>query len=304
MKLASLFFALLLSATTLLGQDAVGGPTNFPVMLAQAGGAAKRDNAITSINDKGAAEPAAPDTFTIHSTPPAPGAQKTNDIVNLWQLILSGGWAMIVLAFLSVVTIMLIIVFTFTLRRSAILTPHFMNTAEVLIKKRDYLGLLAISSRHSEVVARIVQRTLDFATKNPGASFETIREIAETEGSSQAASLQHRVALLADVGVLSPMVGLLGTVWGIINAFAKLGSGDPSLSRDMLLASGVSQALIATGSGLVLGIVAMFFYAIFRNRVHSLISDMEIATAHILGLLAVSYNKKRDSSRIAVEDEF
>jgi biopolymer transport protein ExbB len=179
-----------------------------------------------------------------------------------------------------------------------------MSTADVLLKKRDYLGLLAISSRHSEAVARIVQRTLDFATKNPNASYDTIREIAETEGSSQAASLQHRVTYLADIGMLAPMIGLLGTVIGIIRAFAKLGSGDASMSRDILLASGVSEALVATAGGLILGIVAMGFYALFRNRVQSLISDLEIASTHVLGLIGLHYNKKREQSRVAVDDEF
>jgi biopolymer transport protein ExbB len=174
----------------------------------------------------------------------------------------------------------------------------------VLLKKRDYLGLLAIASRHSEVVARIVQRTLDFATKNPTAPFDMVKEIAETEGGSQAASLQHRVTFLADIGVLSPMVGLLGTVTGIIRAFGKLGSGDQSLSRDFLLANGISMALVATASGLILGITCMGFYAIFRNRAQSLISDMEIASTHILAMLGVGYNKKRDTSRVPVEDEF
>jgi biopolymer transport protein ExbD len=94
---------------------------------------------------------------------------------------------------------MLIIAFVFTLRRGAILSSHFMNTADVLLKKRDHLGLLAISSRHSEVIARVVQRTLDFSTKHPNAPFESIREIAETEGSAQAAALQHRVTYL-DLG--------------------------------------------------------------------------------------------------------
>ena len=287
----------------LFAWDLAGGS----MLLAQAGTPAKRDNAITSINDRGAADPQPPppaggDSFAIH--PSAPPKNVNDAAINLWELVKSGGWAMIPLGFLSVVTLMLIIAYLFTLRRGAILTPHFMNTADVLLKKRDYLGLLAISSRHSEVVARIVQRTLDFATKNPTASFETIREIAETEGASQAASLQHRVTFLADIGVLSPMIGLLGTVSGIIRAFAKLGSGEASISRDILLASGVSEALIATASGLILGVFAMGFYALFRNKVHSLISDMEIGSTHIMALLAVSFNKKREQSRIAVEDEF
>jgi len=108
----------------------------------------------------------------------------------LWALIQSGGWVMIPLGALSVITLMLVMVFLLTMRRSAIVSAHFMNTADVLLKTRDYLGLLAISSNHNEAVARILHRTLDFTTKNPTAELAIVREIAETEGSTQAAS--HR----------------------------------------------------------------------------------------------------------------
>jgi biopolymer transport protein ExbB len=245
----------------------------------------------------------APDSFAIHSPASSPKEALEAPSKNLLQLAEAGGWAMYVLAGLSVLSIMLIIVFLFTLRRGAILSAHFMNTADVLLKKRDYLGLLAISSRHSEVIARVVQRTLDFSTKHPNAPFQSVRDIAETEGGAQSASLLHRVTYLADIGVLSPMVGLLGTVHGIIRAFAKLGSGEASISRDILLAGGVSEALIATFAGLVLGIISMGFYGIFRNRAHSLISDLEIGTAHVIGLLAVHHGKKTPS-RAVVEEEY
>jgi biopolymer transport protein ExbB len=150
----------------------------------------------------------------------------------------------------------------------------------------------------------VVQRTLDFATKNPSASYEVVKEIAETEGASQAASLQHRTVYLADIGMLAPMVGLLGTVFGIIRSFGAIGSGNVAQSRDVLLAAGVSEALVATATGLMLGILAMAFYSLFRNRVQGLISDLEIASSHVLGLIALNYNKKREQSRLAVEDEF
>jgi len=224
-------------------------------------------------------------------------------VMTVWQLIQTGGWAMIPLGVLSFLTVMLVLNYWVTLRRSAVRTTHYMNTADVLLKKRDYLGLLAISSRHSEAVARVVQRALDFATKNPGAPMEVVRNVAQSEGSAQAASLQHRVTYLADIGTLSPMVGLLGTVVGIIRSFGSLGSGMVGQNRDWAMASGVSEALIATGGGLIVGLVAFTFYAFFRNKVQSLISDLEVASEHIMGLIAINYNKKREPSRATADEE-
>ena len=232
--------------------------------------------------------------------------------MTMWQIVISGGWAMIPLAVLSVITVALVLVYLFTLRRGSVVSAHYMNTADVLLKKRDYHGLLAISSRHNESIARVVQRMLDFATRNPGADFQVVREIAETEGSTQAASLQHRIVYLADIGMLSPMIGLLGTVLGIIKSFGTLANRQiAEASRNTVLAAGVSEALVATATGLILGITAMAFYSMFRGRVQSLISDLEIASTHVLGLLALNYNRKRErereqtaAPRIGLDDEF
>ena len=210
--------------------------------------------------------------------------------VTLWGLLQSGGPAMIPLAVMSVLTMMLIFAYAITLRRGSILSNQFMNTAEVLLKKRDYTGLLTIANRHGEAIARIVHRMLDFAAKNPGAPFEVVREIAQTEGSTQAASIQNRITYLADIAVLSPMVGLLGTVFGIIQSFGVLAnSATTQASRPVLLAQGVSEALVATGTGLVIGIISMAFYGIFRNKVQSLLSELERASAHLLGLMSIQF---------------
>ena len=221
---------------------------------------------------------------------------------NLWELLQKGGWAMIPLAGLSVLAGMLVVGFALTIRRGTIASRQYIGTVEVLIRKKDYLGVLAVSNRHNEALARVVQRALDFATKNPGVPFDSLKEVAEAEGSAQASALQHRVAYLADIGILAPMVGLFGTVIGIIHSFAAIGKGNASLSRDILLASGVSEALIATAAGLVLAVISASFYALFRNRVQSLISELEGASSHVMGLLAASYQKRREPGR--VEDEF
>lgn len=237
---------------------------------------------------------------------PAPAVSHAGEpaTVTLLKLIASGGPVMYVLGALSIVTVMIIVVYLFTLRRANIVSPHFMNTADVLLKKRDYVGLLAISSRHSEAIARITQRMLDFATKNPHADLKVIQEIAETEGSTQAASLQHRIIYLADIGMLAPMIGLLGTVFGIIHSFGVLASKQTAEnSRNTLLAGGVSEALVATAGGLILGITAMAFYALFRGRVQSLISDLEIASTHVLSLFAINYNRKREGVAASTQEE-
>ena len=78
---------------------------------------------------------------------------------------------MVPLFLLSVFSVMLVVVYLLTIRRGAVVSNGFMATAEALLRKRDYLGLLAVSNRHSEAIARVVQKVLDFSTKNPNADF-------------------------------------------------------------------------------------------------------------------------------------
>jgi biopolymer transport protein ExbB len=234
----------------------------------------------------------------------APSPTPESAPATLLKLLESGGWVMVPLAIASFLTVVLIIACLFSIRRPAVVTRRYMETAEALLRKRDYLGLIAISNRHSEAVARITSRTLDFATKNPAASAESIREVAETEGARVASSLNHRIAYLADIATLSPMLGLLGTVIGIINSFGILAS-NTSQPRPMLLAGGVSQALVATAAGLVIGIIAMVFYSIFRGKVGSMVSDLEAATSHLVNMISshAAVARRSDRARVLEGDE-
>ena len=210
---------------------------------------------------------------------------------SLWQVVLSGGPVMIPLGILSVIAVMLVLIYLFTLRRGAVVTKRYMTTADALLRKRDYLGLLAISNRHRESVARIMQRTLDFVTQHPEATYAEAREIAETEGTRQAAALNQRIAYLADIGTIAPMLGLFGTVLGMIKSFSVVAS-DIVASRPIMLAEGVSEALVTTATGLLIGIPAMAAYAFFRGRVQSLIAELEAASTQLLALMAVAFPKK------------
>ncbi len=210
---------------------------------------------------------------------------------NLWQVLQSGGPVMIPLGILSVIAVTLVLIYLFTMRRGAVVTKTYMTTADALLRKRDYLGLLAISNRHREAVARIMQRTLDFLTRHPEATLADAREIAETEGTRQAAALNQRIAYLADIGTIAPMLGLFGTVLGMIKAFSVVAS-DIVASRPIMLAEGVSEALVTTATGLVIGIPAMAAYAFFRGRVQSLIAELEAASTQLVALLSVGFTKK------------
>ncbi len=237
---------------------------------------------------------------------PAPAAALAPDLprsTSILDAMIAAGPIMIPLVVLSIFSLMLVIAYFLTIRRGAVVSNGYMATADALLRKRDYLGLLAVSNRHGEAIARVVQRVLEFTTKNPNADFQQVREIAETEGTRVASSLNNKVIYLADIGMLAPLIGLLGTVIGIIRSFGALGA-DLGTARYALLSKGISEALINTSAGLAIGIPAMIFYAFFRGRAQRLISDLESAVTHVLALLSVQYNKKPERARALVEDEF
>jgi biopolymer transport protein ExbB len=167
-----------------------------------------------------------------------------------------------------------------------------MNTAEALIRKRDFLGLVGYSHRQNQCMARITQKSLEFMTKNPGATFGEIREIAESEGSRQSGMLGSRITYLADIGSIAPMVGLLGTVLGMIKSFLHISTGGFEGARQMQLAEGVSEALVTTATGLVVGIPALVFYSIFRGRVQKYVSELEAATTHLMAMLNAQFQRQ------------
>lgn len=203
----------------------------------------------------------------------------------------AGGVTMPVLAVLSVLTVVLILLYILLLRRNAVVSDRFMNNAEALIRRNDFLGLISYCHRRNECIAQITQRALEFMTKNSGATFAEVRDVAEAEGSRQASILTTRVSYLADIGAIAPMVGLLGTVIGMIKSFYQVSDGGFQGARQMAFASGVSEALIATASGLAIALPALIFYAFFRGKVQKLISDLEGASTHLIAILRAQVDR-------------
>lgn len=111
-----------------------------------------------------------------------------------------------------------------------------------------------------------------------------LKDLVEGEGARQAVSIQQQTQWLLDIAVIAPMVGLLGTVFGMIRAFNVVAL-DLAKAKPMLLAAGVSEALITTAAGLIIGIPAMAFHSYLRSRANKLISRLESVSTEILTLL-------------------
>jgi biopolymer transport protein ExbB len=227
------------------------------------------------------------------------GADPVSKQIDILEVLAKGGLMIFPLGLMSVITVILILLFLLTIRRNAIVSDRFMNAAESMIRKRDYLGLIAYSQRRNECMARITQKSLEFIAGNPSIPFENVREAAQTEGSRQAGMLTSRITYLADIGSLAPMVGLLGTVIGMIKAFIEISTGEVQGVRQMGLAQGVSEALIATACGLAVSIVALSFYSFFRGRVQKYIGELEAAATHLVALLHGQLDRQAPQSHPA-----
>jgi biopolymer transport protein ExbB len=235
-----------------------------------------------------AAAPSPPAVTAPALTRPAPAAAPP---VTIQEVIKKMGFLAYPLIALSFFAVALIFFVVLTIKQNSVVSDGFMNSADALIRKQDYLGLLAVCNRSNECVAHITAKALDFATKNPTASFDEVREVTEAEGGRQASMLLQRVSYLADIGAMSPLLGLLGTVVGLITSFNEIASGGFAGSQTMGVAKGVYQALFNTAAGLIIGIPALMVYSVYRGKVQRLISELEAASTHLMALLAAQYKR-------------
>lgn len=201
-------------------------------------------------------------------------AGETDQNVPLTQVISDGGWTMAVLGVLSVLTTFMVVYFLFTLRENMVLPTAFLTEAKELSESGDVGQLCSLCNNDSSPGAGIVGAAAGLLRDNPGIDYLVIRDVIEDEGSRQSNAIWQKIQYLMDIAVTAPMVGLLGTVLGMIQAFVGL-QQDFGTVKPTALANGVSKALVTTAGGLILGIAAMLFYSYFRGRVSGLIAKLE-----------------------------
>jgi biopolymer transport protein ExbB len=204
--------------------------------------------------------------------------------MTLAEIFETGGWLMYVLVAMSVMTLAFVIYFLVVLRQQQIMPAKFMLKLQSLLATGQLSEARAICESDNSPLAVVASAALDYAQRVDNPDPALLKEIIEGEGSRQAALINNQNQYLLDIAVIAPMIGLLGTVMGMLKAFNTVAL-DLAKAKPMLLAAGVSQALITTAAGLIVGIPAMVFYAVFRGRSSKLLSGLEAASADLLTTL-------------------
>ncbi len=202
------------------------------------------------------------------------------------QIITDGGVIMYPLVALSFVAVGLIIFYLLTLREKLIYPKAFIREAQDAAEMGDLEALRELCHENGSPAAKVIHASLEQCVEGQPIDLNAVQSAMEDEGSRQAGYLWQRIQYLLDVSAISPMVGLLGTVWGMMISFSGLESGVNLINKADALASGVSQAMYTTFGGLVIAIPSMAIYALFRGRVNTVVSSMESACNSVLRRLA------------------
>lgn len=213
---------------------------------------------------------------------PKSGAGQGQELTPL-EMLQHGGLIIWVLGVLSIIAVALIVYYFLSLRRERIINSEFFRNARGLATKNDLDGLSALCLRFEVPLSQIVLASVEALRRGEGDP-QAVRDAVESEGERQATDMWVKINYLLDIAVVAPMIGLLGTVIGMIKAFGSL-AYEMGAAKPVLLAEGVSQALTATGAGLAVGIPAMIFYGIFRGRVQKLVLDLEASASQVVNQL-------------------
>jgi len=191
------------------------------------------------------------------SPSPAPPAEQKK---TLWETIAQGGWVMIPIALCSIATLYLIGDGIIRTSQKRIAPPEAEENVKTLFRNGDYVGAYKYCKENPSPLTNVLRVGIGLL----GDGKEVAEEGMTGELSKENSSMQTYISYLSVIGVCTPMIGLLGTVTGMIKAFAKLGAsgiGDPSG-----LSAAIGEVLVATASGLIIAIPAFGAFYFLRNR--------------------------------------
>lgn len=210
----------------------------------------------------------------------------------MWEMILAGRYMMVPIALASLVALTVLIERVFVLRRGRIIVPEIAEAVETLSASQDLKVAYAICERRPGPFANVVKAGLDQA----GNDWTIIRDVLQETGRQEATRLTRRLGVLETVAAVSPLLGLLGTVLGMIRVFATISAA--GLGNPETMSSGISEAMVTTAAGLIIGIPALVAYNWLSGRADQIIFDLELYSSKVLDTLR---NRQTARTRAAAQ---
>ncbi len=215
---------------------------------------------------------------------PASGSASSGE-VSLIDMIKAGGWSMWILGSFSIAVIALLVFCCIDLQKKNFHPDVLVQTLAGEMQNANFEGAMGAAHNSPSCLGSVMRSGLDYVGER-GYGVLDSEQLAEAMAAASRKHNRSRVRTINYFSIIAqagPMMGLLGTVSGMIGAFAKLsqgGTGDPSV-----FAGNISEALITTASGLVVALPAIFCYFIFRDRLQQLAADCEEHGAELIGML-------------------
>lgn len=200
--------------------------------------------------------------------------------LTLMDLLVKGGWIMFPIFILSVVTVYVFIERFLTLKKAAKDPLAFIEKVKSMVLQGEINSAKVLCADIGSPFARMIEKGL-FKLGNP---IENIKGSIEDVGKIEIYKLEKNLPILATISGTAPMIGFLGTVWGMIKAFMAIAQQEGSVSPK-LLSSGIYEALITTAFGLIVGIIAYLCYNYLVTRVQNVIQKMEYTAIEFIDLL-------------------
>ncbi len=178
----------------------------------------------------------------------------------------------------SFIMVAVIIMCILQIRRQNFLPPDFIEEFEAKLNARDYQGAYECGKRDESILARLLVVGMTKLQKGPDAAQKAMEEL----GSDEAMGLEHRLSWIALIATTAPMLGLLGTVQGMVQAFEVI-ARTATQPKPSELAEGIMLALVTTLEGLIVAIPAMISYSLLRNHLTRLMFDVGILSEQLIG---------------------
>jgi len=191
------------------------------------------------------------------------GAALTTENATLWALIKTGGITMIPLGILSFLMVTFIIQNFISLKEKTLLHTEMLPELVDLMLQKKVKDALIYCRKHPSMFTNTFAAGLERCIKGD-VNFAKVHEAVEEASVEQTTQLMKPIDYLSIIGATSPMLGLLGTVMGMIKAFQTMGS--QGMGKPEVLAGNIGEALITTATGLIIAIPAMAFYFYFKKR--------------------------------------